>query len=290
MKSQGNYSLMMKYISYVDPDGRKGFGATDGIDVYELRGEWLDLSHIASSVGFDQLLIGGRTSLQLSDVSLQPPLSRPSKLFGVGKNFPDNSGELASSPAVGLSLFQRYIGSFVGHQENLVRPIESEQLDYEGEIALVVGRGGRRILEADAYDHIAAVTLCNDGTVQDWMSHAKTSVTQGKNWSRSGSMGPWLVPFSGPELLENVEITTRVNGEIRQQANSSQMLCSFRGILSYVSTFCELSPGDIILTGTPFGRGAQLDPPKWLMPGDSIEVSVSNLGVLANGVEDEIRN
>ena len=279
----------MKYISYFDPEGRAGFGATDGNDVYELRGDWASLSHIAGSVGFDGLLIGGRTSLTLSDVTLRPPLLSPGKLFCVGVNYPDRNAEYKDGSAQPdyMSLFPRYISGFVGHKQNLVRPPESEQLDYEGEIVIVIGEGGRRIPEAQAYKHIAAVTLCNEGTIRDWVRHAKFNVTQGKNWDRSAAIGPWLVPFTGPDLIEGVELTTTVNGELRQQDNTARMMFGFPKIISYISTFCTLSPGDMIVTGTPTGAGARLDPPQWLKPGDTIEVSVPTIGTLSNGVEDE---
>ncbi len=279
----------MKYISFIDPDGRQGFGTTDGTDVYDVRGDWASLSHIASSHGFADILIGGRTSLRLSDVTLLPPLLSPGKLFCVGVNYPDRNAEYkdGSNQPDYMSLFPRYISGFVGHGANLIRPPESEQLDYEGEIVIVIGQGGRRIAEAEAYNHIAAVTLCNEGTIRDWVRHAKFNVTQGKNWDKSGAIGPWLVPFTGPELIEGVELSTRVNGEVRQQDNTARMMFGFPKIIAYISTFCTLSPGDMIVTGTPTGAGARLDPPQWLKPGDTIEVSVPTIGTLINGVEDE---
>ena len=279
----------MKYISFIDPDGRQGFGTTDGTDVYDVKGDWVSLSHIASSHGFADILIGGRTSLRLSEVTLLPPLLSPGKLFCVGVNYPDRNAEYkdGSNQPDYMSLFPRYISGFVGHGANLIRPPESEQLDYEGEIVIVIGQGGRRIAEAEAYNHIAAVTLCNEGTIRDWVRHAKFNVTQGKNWDKSGAIGPWLVPFTGPELIEGVELSTRVNGEVRQQDNTARMMFGFPKIIAYISTFCTLSPGDMIVTGTPTGAGARLDPPQWLKPGDTIEVSVPTIGTLINGVEDE---
>ena len=160
-------------------------------------------------------------------------------------------------------------------------------MDYEGEIALVIGQGGRRIPEAEAYNHIAAITLCNEGTIRDWVRHAKFNVTQGKNWDKSAAMGPWLVPFTDPELIEGVALTTTVNGEVRQQDNTRRMMFGFREIIAYISTICTHWPGDMIVTGTPTGAGARLDPPQWLTPGDRVEVSVPTIGTLSNGVEDE---
>jgi 2-keto-4-pentenoate hydratase/2-oxohepta-3-ene-1,7-dioic acid hydratase in catechol pathway len=169
----------------------------------------------------------------------------------------------------------------------LVRPPESEQLDYEGEIAIVIGTAGRRIAEDDAWQHIAAVTLCNEGTIRDWLRHAKFNVTQGKNWDRSGAMGPSLLAFTGAEMLADIEIRTKVNGDIRQQDRTSRMIFSFTRIINYVSTFTKLQPGDVLVCGTPTGAGARFDPPIWLKPGDVVEVSADGLGTLTNYVRDE---
>ena len=152
---------------------------------------------------------------------------------------------------------------------------------------LLIGTAGRRIAADDAWGHIAAVTLCNEGTIRDWVRHAKFNVTQGKNWESSGAMGPGLQRFSGPDMLADIELTTRVNGEIRQQDRTSRMIFDFPFIINYVSTFISLEAGDILVCGTPTGAGARFNPPKWLRPGDVIEVSADGLGVLRNGVRDE---
>ena len=282
----------MKFVSF-----ESGFGAlVDEQNIVDVSGgPWADLSAVAESRAWDELakyVEDHRSSLparQLADVTLTPPLPRPGKLFCVGVNYPDRNAEYKDGSAQPsyMSLFPRYISGFVGHRENLVRPPESEQLDYEGEIVLIIGKSGRRIAEADAYDHVAGVTLCNEGTIRDWVRHAKFNVTQGKNWDRSGAIGPWIVPFTGPELIEGVALETRVNGEVRQHDNTERMMFSFRRIINYISTFCTLQPGDMIVTGTPTGAGARLDPPQWLQPGDVIEVEVPTIGVLRNGVEDE---
>ncbi|RUX43011.1 fumarylacetoacetate hydrolase family protein, partial [Mesorhizobium sp. M7A.F.Ca.US.014.04.1.1] len=175
----------------------------------------------------------------------------------------------------------------VGHGAALVRAPESPQLDYEGEIVIVIGKAGRRIAEANALSHIAALSLCNEGPIRDWVRHAKFNVTQGKNFDRSGSIGPWLVPFTDAEQIADIALTARVNGEIRQQDRTSRMIFSFRKIIAYVSTFTTLVPGDIIVTGTPTGAGARFEPPIWLKPGDVIEVEADGIGVLRNSVVDE---
>ncbi len=154
-------------------------------------------------------------------------------------------------------------------------------------MAIVIGRAGRRIAEGAALGHIAALTLCNEGTIRDWVRHGKFNVTQGKNWDRSGAMGPWLVPFREPAQILDIAIETRVNGALRQADRTGRMLFPVAAQIAYVSTFTTLVPGDIIVTGTPAGAGARLDPPVWLAPGDVVEVRAEGIGALVNGVADE---
>ena len=217
------------------------------------------------------------------------PVPAPEKIICVGVNFPDRNAEYKDGQEAppNPSLFPRFPRSFVGHDVPLVRPNASRQLDYEGEIVIVIGKPGRQIAQADALDHIAALSLCNEGTLRDWVRHAKFNVTQGKNFDASGSIGPWLVPFEEEAQLADIRLTTRVNGEIRQDDRTSRMIFSFRKIVEYISTFTTLVPGDVIVTGTPTGAGARFDPPIWLEPGDVVEVSAEGIGTLRNGVRDE---
>jgi 2-keto-4-pentenoate hydratase/2-oxohepta-3-ene-1,7-dioic acid hydratase in catechol pathway len=217
------------------------------------------------------------------------PVPAPEKIICVGVNFPDRNAEYKDGQEAppNMSLFPRFARSFTGAGQPLIRPPESPQLDYEGEIAVVIGKGGRRIAEAEALDHIAALTLCNEGTIRDWVRHAKFNVTQGKNWDRSGAIGPWLVPFTDPGQIVDVALETRVNGEVRQSDRTGRMLFPVARQIAYISTFTTLVPGDIIVTGTPTGAGARFDPPIWLKPGDVIEVTAEGIGTLTNGVADE---
>lgn len=232
---------------------------------------------------------GRAPTYRQEDVTYLIPIARPEKLICIGVNFPDRNAEYKDGQAQPTkpSMFIRFPRSFTGHGGNMVRPPESEQLDYEGEVTIVIGKGGRRIAREDAYDHIAALTLCNEGTIRDWVRHAKFNVTQGKNWDSTGAIGPWLVPFRGADQLDDIELTTRVNGEVRQNDRTSNMMFDFRFIVNYVSTFCTLVPGDVIVCGTPTGAGARFDPPKWLKPGDVVEVEAEGIGILRNGVADE---
>ncbi|WP_040482157.1 fumarylacetoacetate hydrolase family protein, partial [Luminiphilus syltensis] len=151
----------------------------------------------------------------------------------------------------------------------------------------VIGKEGHRIPQTDAMSHIAGLTLMNEGTLRDWVRHAKFNVTQGKNFNASGSIGPWMVTADEFSGMDQLPLETRVNGEVRQQDNTSNLMFPFDYLISYLSIFYTLKPGDMISTGTPLGAGARFDPPKYLVPGDIIEVEVPGIGVLSNGVEDD---
>lgn len=226
----------------------------------------------------------------LDSITWLPPIPAPEKIICVGVNYPDRNAEYKDGQDAPKypSLFMRTPRSFVGHETPLVRPLASKQLDYEGELVLIVGKAGRHIPETTALDHIAAITLCNEGTIRDWVRHAKFNVTQGKNFDCTGSLGPWLVPYTSESQIADVRLTTRVNGETRQDDRTSRLIFGFRYLINYISTFTTLAPGDVIVTGTPTGAGARLDPPRYLKPGDVVEVEADNVGVLRNGVIDEV--
>ncbi len=275
--------------------GRFGLVVGDGVVDCAARfgHRWPDLSSAAAENALKELVAqasGLPADVALADVRFDIPLARPEKIICVGVNFPDRNEEYKDGQAApgNPSLFIRFPRSFTGHNQPLIRPPESHQLDYEGEIAIVIGRGGRRIAEADALSHIAALTLCNEGTLRDWVRHAKFNVTQGKNFDLSGSMGPWLVPFTEERQLADVTLQTRVNGELRQSDRTSRMIFPFRKIIAYISTFTTLVPGDVIVCGTPTGAGARFDPPVWLKPGDVVEVEAEGIGTLRNTIADEI--
>jgi 2-keto-4-pentenoate hydratase/2-oxohepta-3-ene-1,7-dioic acid hydratase in catechol pathway len=213
----------------------------------------------------------------------------PEKIICIGVNYPDRNAEYKDGQDAPKypSMFMRTPRSFVGHGTPLVRPRVSQQLDYEGELVLVIGKAGRHIPEASALDHIAALTLCNEGTIRDWVRHAKFNVTQGKNFDSTGSLGPWIVPYTDEAQIADVRLTTKVNGELRQDDRTSRLMFGFRYLINYISTFTTLMPGDVIVTGTPTGAGARFDPPRYLKPGDVIEVEAEGVGLLRNGVVDE---
>jgi 2-keto-4-pentenoate hydratase/2-oxohepta-3-ene-1,7-dioic acid hydratase in catechol pathway len=225
----------------------------------------------------------------LDAITWLPPIPAPEKIICIGVNYPDRNAEYKDGQDAPKypSMFMRTPRSFVGHETPLVRPRASAQLDYEGEVVLIIGKAGRHIAESAALDHIAAVTLCNEGTIRDWVRHAKFNVTQGKNFDATGSLGPWLVPYSGESQIADIRLTTRVNGETRQDDRTGRLIFGFRYLINYISTFTTLVPGDVIVTGTPTGAGARFDPPRYLKPGDVIEVEADHIGLLRNGVIDE---
>lgn len=254
--------------------------------------EWRTLRDVIAAGGLGALeaaAAGRGVSHPEGSFTWEIPVPDAEKILCVGVNFPDRNAEYkdGSEAPKYMSLFPRFARSFTGHGQPLIRPPENHTLDYEGEVAVVIGKGGRRIPEAEAYGHIAALTLCNEGTIRDWVRHAKFNVTQGKNWDASGSIGPWMVRFTDPAQLDQARIMTQVNGEVRQDDTLSRMVFPIARQIAYISTFTTLVPGDIIVTGTPTGAGARFDPPKYLVPGDAVEITVDGIGTLRNGVRDE---
>jgi 2-keto-4-pentenoate hydratase/2-oxohepta-3-ene-1,7-dioic acid hydratase in catechol pathway len=274
-------------------DGRESFGALVGDGVIDLGARLGEAPDLLSCIRAG-LTAPGRTLAQsgvadyrLNEVRVRTPAGR-TRYFCIGVNYPDRNEEYKDGSARPQypSIFMRTHTSLCAHEEPIVRPRESEQLDYEGEIAIVLGRGGRRIAEADALGHVFGYTCANEGSVRDWLRHSKFNVTQGKNFDRSGSLGPWVT--TADEIgTAPMRITTRVNGEVRQSDTSDRMLFSMSYLIAYLSRFCTLEPGDVILSGTPSGAGARFDPPRYLRAGDVVEVEISGIGTLRNTVVDD---
>jgi 5-carboxymethyl-2-hydroxymuconate isomerase len=284
----------MRFLTFERED-TVSWGVIDDTGVIDLgRRVGLDLQAILQQGRLEEmktLASGLAADFSAEGIRYLPPISAPEKIACVGVNYANRNAEYKDGSAQPKfpSLFMRTPDSLAGHEQPLLRPPESHQLDYEGEIVLIIGKGGRRIAEEDAYDHIAGLSIMNEGTLRDWVRHAKFNVTQGKNFVHSGSIGPWMVSadeFSA-EQFENMRVSTRVNGEIRQDDTTASMMFPFKYIISYFSTFFKLKPGDVIATGTPNGAGARFDPPIWLVPGDTVEVEVEGVGLLSNGVIDE---
>ncbi len=223
------------------------------------------------------------------DFSFELPVDEPSKIVCVGVNYPERhdeyKGEGYKAPVAKPSLFLRTTASFAPHGQPLWLPPESVELDYEGEIAIVVGTEGRRIPMESAVAHIAGLTISNEGTVRDWLKHSNRQITPGKNFDASGSMGPWIDTEAA--RLPSLSLKTWVNDELRQSDTTDRLIYSFEYLISYISTFTRLLPGDVILTGTPTGAGVRFDPPRFLKAGDVLRIDVSGVGSLQNPVVAE---
>jgi 2-keto-4-pentenoate hydratase/2-oxohepta-3-ene-1,7-dioic acid hydratase in catechol pathway len=274
-------------------DGSPGFGLEVDGGVIDLGRRLPDIADLGALIAADRIE-QARSFEQdppdhsLADVTFERLVAWPRKILCIGVNYGGRAAEYADrTDASYPSVFPRFPDSFTGHERDLVRPPESLQLDYEGEIVVVIGREGRRIPLANARAHIAGLSLGNEGTIRDWVRHAKFNVTQGKNWESTGSVGPWMVPIDEFGDLDTLRLTTKVNGEVRQDDTPASMKYSIDFQIHYLSTFTTLQPGDVIFTGTPTGAGARFDPPIWLAPGDVVEIAVPEIGILRNTIADE---
>jgi 2-keto-4-pentenoate hydratase/2-oxohepta-3-ene-1,7-dioic acid hydratase in catechol pathway len=273
----------------------RGYGVVAADGIVDLGGRLAQYPTLRDLIAADALDAAREVSRNassdhaLASVTLLPPVVAPEKIWCIGVNYAERNDEYKDASAAPQypSLFCRAPASLVGHDQPIERPRVSQQLDYEGEIVLVIGKGGRHIPRERALKHVFGLTLCNEGSVRDWLRHGKFNVTQGKNFDRSGSMGPWIVTSDEIDPKAPLQLTTRVNGEVRQHDSTERLIFPFDYLIAYLSTFATLKPGDLIVTGTPTGAGARFDPPRWLVPGDVVEVEVPGIGTLRNGVVDE---
>jgi 5-carboxymethyl-2-hydroxymuconate isomerase len=274
----------MKLLSF-EIGGRTRVGALAGDGVVDLTEQCAALREALGR----RLEVKAKPDYGLDEIAFLPPVPHPEKIICVGVNYGNRNAEYKDNSELPKypSIFVRFPGSLVGHRRPILRPPESAQLDYEGEIAIVIGKGGRRIAEQDADSHIAGLTCANEGTIRDWTRHGKFNVTQGKSWEASGAIGPWLVTADEFRSFDDIQLTTRVNGEVRQDDNTANLMFPFRSLIRYISTWTALKPGDVIITGTPVGAGIRFTPPKFLKAGDVVEVQVGGVGTLSNTVADE---
>jgi len=283
----------MKLASYRH-NGRRSFGIVRGAGVFDLgsrfAGRANDLAQFIAG-GFkneaESLAKGASDDFPVSAIAFELPLDRPVLCIGVNyKSRPDEvpgGGYSWSYP----SLFFRTPSAHAPHETAMLRPPESTHYDYEGEIIIVIGKGGRRIPREKALEHIFGYSCFNEGSVRDWMKHTTANVTSGKNFYLSGSFGPWIATADEIADPHDMTIEVRVNGQIRQKDTTANMMRPYEELIAYVSTIMPLEPGDVIATGTPVGVGANRNPPVWLQQGDIVEIEVSGVGVLRNPVRDE---
>ena len=225
----------------------------------------------------------GRADLPLDGVHFLPVIANPGKIICIGLNYEEHRLETQRDKTANPTVFLRVAESLTGHDTPMVCPRESTDFDYEGEIAIVIGKGGRRIAEADAWQHIAGYSCFNEGSVRDWQKHT-TQFTAGKNFANTGAFGPWMVTADELPPGTVFDLTTRLNGQVMQHATTEQLIFGFPRLIAYCSTFAPLAPGDVIVTGTPGGVGARRTPPVWMKPGDVVEIEVDRIGTLRNTI------
>ncbi len=271
---------------------RPSFGAVVGDGIVDLRprlNRFHSLVEVFRAQALDQAKAAAdavRPDVRLAEVELLPPLLAPEKILCVGVNYKNRPQDydIATTPKY-PSMFYRAPNSLVGSGQNLVRPKISEQLDYEGEIAIVIGRDCKHVAKDNALGVVAGITLANEGTIRDWTRHGQFNVTQGKNFDACGSVGPWIE--TDFDLTRPLHLIVRKNGEVTQDDTTASMIFSFTDIIAYTTSFMTLKAGDVVCTGTPVKKTPKADPPVWLKAGDTIEVECPEIGVLRNQVVDE---
>lgn len=281
----------MKLVAY-QYEGKAGYGvlsgdriAVPGKDFLERYPDIRSVLDGAALPKLQDLLASAPATLALADVTPLPPLANPRKIFCVGLNYKSHVAETKRPDADHPAIFVRFADSLIADGMPLRYPSgKSEKFDFEGELAVVIGTGGDDIAEADAMAHIAGYACFNDATVRDWQRHTH-QWTPGKNFPGTGAFGPALVTADEIADITRSVLTTRLNGTVMQQAPLSDLIFTLPVIISYLSTFTRLSPGDVIATGTPGGVGDRREPPLYMKPGDTVEVEISGIGLLQNTVQ-----
>lgn len=275
----------MKFASFRRQDGVNSFGRVEGDRIVDLGGH--DGGSLGDAIRHGTLAsLGDGDTLALADVTLLPVVTDPGKILCVGHNYESHRQETGRAKVDNPSIFTRFADTLIAHGDPIVRPKVSTSLDYEAELAIVIGKGGRAIPAEQALDHVAGYACFNDASVRDWQWHT-TQFIPGKNFPGTGAFGPWLVTPDEAGDLSDVHVIGRLNGEVMQDQPIRDMIFPIATIIAYVSAFTPLSPGDVIATGTPGGVGAKRQPPVWMKAGDTIEVEIGHIGTLRNIVADE---
>lgn len=282
----------MKLISF-EHHNTPAYGIVKGNDVLDLTPllgtQAPDLKTLIAKDLLDaaaQVASSNKATLKLSQLTLLPVIPNPGQIFCIGLNYGEHVRETGREITEVPTIFLRLPASQVGHGQDILRPAESHRLDYEAEIAIVIGKGGRRIQEAEAWDHIAGYSCYNDGSVRDWQV-ATSQWTPGKNFYKTGGFGPWLV--TADEIAPNrvMRLQTILNGQVLQDTTTDKMIHSIPRQIAYISSFTPLSAGDVIVTGTPGGVGNKRTPQVFMKPGDTCEIVVDAIGTLRNGIRDD---
>jgi 2-keto-4-pentenoate hydratase/2-oxohepta-3-ene-1,7-dioic acid hydratase in catechol pathway len=278
----------MKLLSFA-VGGRKLFGAANGNGVVTLNdkiGEPDLRSALAAGKlqAMRQMAKDAKPDHQLNDIVFLPVIPQPEKILCAGINYRSHAAETGRELPKQPSMFVRFADTLVGHGGKMVRPTVSDNFDFEGELTVVIGAGGRHIKPENALDHVAGYTCFVDGSVRDFQ---KFSVTSGKNFPATGPLGPWLVTTDEIPNPSQLTLTTRLNGQEMQRSGTDLLIYSIPQIIAFCSDFTALSPGDIIATGTPEGVGHRRKPPLWMKPGDTLEVEITGIGTLRTHIVDE---
>lgn len=276
---------MARYISFRRPDGTPSFGRLEGETVHDL-GPQGAAAWLKDAVAGDLSALAATATHARADVRLLPLIPNPTKILCVGLNYATHVAETGRDQKEYPAIFTRWADSLIADGEPLVRPPETTRFDYEGELAVVIGKGGRRIPREKALEHVAGYSVFNDGSVRDWQRH-NIQFTPGKNFPGTGAFGPALVtPDELPDLGDQ-RVQTRINGQLVQDQPVSDMIWDVAFVIAYCSTFTTLEPGDVIASGTPGGVGDKRNPPLYMKAGDIAEISIGKVGTLNNPVIDE---
>ena len=280
----------MKLISYRDSKGESYGVATNGGVVNVGRTlNYPDLRALLDAEALQEVrdYVDGRaTECVLDDITLLPPVQNPEKIIMVGLNYATHVAEGGRDTPQYPMLFPRYANTQVGHGQAMIRPKASEKLDFEGELAFVVGKAGRHVAKENAYDYVAGYACYNDGSIRAWQRHTGQFMP-GKNFIGTGAFGPWLVTTDEIPDPEVMSLVTRLNGEEMQRATIDALIFGVPDLMEYITTFTELVPGDVVVTGTTGGVGAYRTPPVWMKEGDTVEVVISGIGILRNPIANE---
>jgi 2-keto-4-pentenoate hydratase/2-oxohepta-3-ene-1,7-dioic acid hydratase in catechol pathway len=281
----------MKFASF-KINGAPSWGLIDGAEAVDLgallRDRFVDLKSAiaAGALGEAAAAAGKAARHPLAAISWLPVIPNPDKILCIGLNYETHRKETGRTEVENPTVFGRFANSQTGHLANIIRPKVSKDLDFEGELALIIGKSGRYISRAQAWDHIAGYACYNEGSVRDYQRHTH-QFTPGKNFPQTGAFGPWMVTPDEAGDLGPLRLKTRLNGEVVQDATISQMIFGIPRQIEYCSSFTKLEPGDVIVTGTPGGVGSRRTPPLWMKPGDVVEVEIDRIGLLRNGIADE---
>ncbi len=282
----------MKFASF-KINGATSWGLIDGAEAVDLGAltpdRFPDLKSViaAGTLAEVAALAAKATRHPLANITWLPVIPNPDKILCIGLNYETHRRETGRSEVENPTVFGRFANSQTGHLANIIRPRVSKDLDFEGELAVIVGKPGRYISRAAAWDHIAGYACYNEGSVRDYQRHTH-QFTPGKNFPETGAFGPWMVTPDEAGDLGPLRLQTRLNGQVVQDATISQMIFDIPRQIEYCSSFTRLEPGDVIATGTPGGVGSRRTPPLWMKPGDVVEVEIDRIGLLRNGIADEV--